>query len=74
MARAFVDQLERSKGLSASRITAVRDALATAEKASGAARRTALTTLSSSLNADLTGSSDQAKLKMLQGAINDLAK
>jgi len=74
MARAFVDQLERSKGLSASRITAVRDALANAEKASGAARRTALTTLSSSLNADLTGSSDQAKLKMLQGAINDLAK
>jgi hypothetical protein len=74
MARAFVDQLERSKGLSASRITTVRDALATAEKASGAARRTALTTLSSSLNADLTGSSDQAKLKMLQGAINDLAK
>ena len=74
MARAFVDQLERSKGLSSARITAVRDALAAAEKQSGGARRTALTALSSSLNADLTGSSDQAKLKMLQGAINDLAK
>ena len=33
MARAFVDQLERSKGLAAARITAVRTALAGAEKA-----------------------------------------
>ena len=45
-ARAFVDQLERSKGLSASRISTVRTAIDNAEKASGAARRTALTTLS----------------------------
>ena len=37
MARAFVDQLERSKGLAAARITAVRSELAAAEKQSGAA-------------------------------------
>ena len=73
MAKAFVDQLERSKGLSAARITAVRDALAGAERATGAARRTALTTLATSLNGDVTGSSDQAKVKMLATAVSDLA-
>jgi hypothetical protein len=52
----------------------VREALANAEKASGAARRTALTTLATSLNADATGSSDAAKVKMLVTAVNDLAK
>jgi hypothetical protein len=74
MARAFVDQLERSKGLSAARITAVRDALANAEKASGGARRTALTTLATSLNADAASSTDAAKVKMLATAVTDLAK
>ena len=40
LARAYVDQLERSKGLSADRIASVRQSLAGAERASGAARRT----------------------------------
>jgi len=74
LAKAFVDQLQRSNGLTAARITAVRDALAAAERASGQARRTALTTLATSLNADVAGSSDQAKVKMLVTAVNDLAK
>jgi hypothetical protein len=73
-ARAFVDQLERSKGLSAARLTAVRSALTTAEGASGAARRTALTTLASSLGADAKGSSDREKVNMLIAAVNELAK
>jgi hypothetical protein len=74
LAKAYVDQLERSKGLSAARITAVRSALADAERASGAARRTALTTLATSLNGDVNGSSDQAKVKLLATAVTDLAK
>ena len=74
MARAFVDQLERSKGLSADRITAVRTALASAEKANGGARRTALTGLAASLNADAAGSSDAAKVRKLIAAVTDLAK
>ena len=74
MARAFVDQLERSKGLSAARITAVRNDLAAAEKASGGARRTALTTLATSLKADASASSDAAKVQMLIGAVTDLTK
>jgi hypothetical protein len=73
-ARAFVDQLERSKGLSASRITAVRSELAAAEKAGGGARRTALTTLATSLGADAKSSSDREKVQMLIGAVNELAK
>ena len=52
IARDFVDQLERSKGLSTARIEAVRTGLANAEKASGGARRAALNTLSTSLAAD----------------------
>ena len=42
LARAYVDQLERSKGLDGGRITAMREALAGAEKASGTARQDAL--------------------------------
>jgi hypothetical protein len=73
-ARAFVDQLERSKGLSDTRITAVRSELNSAEKASGAARRNALTALAKQLTADATGSSDRAKVQMLVTAVQELAK
>lgn len=74
MARAFVDQLERSKGLSTTRISAVRSELGAAERASGAARRTALTALASSLEGDASGSSDRAKVQMLVTAVRDLAR
>jgi hypothetical protein len=73
-AKAFVDQLERSKGLATARITAVRSAIDGAEKASGGARRTALTTLATSLAADAKSSSDAGKVQMLITAINELAK
>jgi hypothetical protein len=73
-ARAFADQLERSKGLSATRLEAVRTALAAAEKASGAARRTALSQLATSLGADAKSSSDREKVQMLITAVNELAK
>ncbi|HEX3927877.1 MAG TPA: hypothetical protein VHW65_07760 [Gemmatimonadales bacterium] len=73
LARAYVDQLERSKGLSAARITAVRTALASAEKANGAARKTALTRLGTQIKGEATGSSDQKKVTMLAGAVTDLA-
>jgi hypothetical protein len=73
-ARAFVDQLERSKGLAPARITAVRTALSAAEKQSGGARATALNQLVTSINADAAGSSDAAKVKMLSAAVAELAK
>src|SRR5437763_5271304 len=42
VARAYLDQLDRSRGLAADRIGAVRTALASAERATGAGRSTAL--------------------------------
>jgi hypothetical protein len=47
--------------------------LATAEKASGAARRDALTGLATSLDNDASGSSDANKVRKLQNAVRDLA-
>jgi hypothetical protein len=73
VARAYVDQLERSRGLSSSRIGAVRQALASAEQASGSARSSALSTLASQLDSDASASSDAAKVQKLSMAVRDLA-
>jgi hypothetical protein len=47
--------------------------LATAEKASGAARRDALTGLATSLDNDASSSNDANKVRKLQNAVRDLA-
>jgi hypothetical protein len=73
VARAYVDQLQRSGGLSTTRLEAVRQALTAAETASGAARGTALTQLATSLDGDLSGSSDAAKVRMLRDVVRQLA-
>jgi len=73
LARAYVDQLERNKCLSSSRISAVRQALSSAEKASGSSRKDALTTLATQLNGDASGSCDGAKVGKLANAVKDLA-
>ena len=72
LARAYVDQLERNKCLSATRISAVRAGLASAERA-GQAGRDALKTLAASLDGDMAGSCDRAKLNKLQSAVRDLS-
>ena len=73
LARAYVDQLERSKGLSAEVIASTRAALASAEKQSGGARKTALSQLASTLGST-SSSNDAAKLRWLTSAVADLAK
>ncbi|HVG45418.1 MAG TPA: hypothetical protein VM890_11825, partial [Longimicrobium sp.] len=73
LAKAYADQLERSHGLTAARLTTVRSALTRAEGLSGAARRTALTTLATQVTGFAAGSSDAAKVRMLAGAVRDLA-
>ncbi|HEU4995356.1 MAG TPA: hypothetical protein VFT29_11085 [Gemmatimonadaceae bacterium] len=73
LARAYTDQLERSNGLSPARITAVRQALSSAEGATGAARRDALTTLAAQLHTEANGSSDSAKAHKLAAAVDGLA-
>jgi hypothetical protein len=70
---AYLDQLERSHGLAAARITALRTALGSAQKASGAARRDALTQLASQIDADASGSSDGAKVQKLSDSVKALA-
>ena len=70
--RAYVDQLQRSNGLAGTRITAVRQALASAEKASGAARRDGLAQLATQLDNDAQTAGDAAKVRMLAAAVRDL--
>jgi hypothetical protein len=73
VSRAYVDQLQRSSGLNASRTAAVRAALAAAELASGSARRDALVQLASQLDGDANGSSDAMKVRTLAASVRDLA-
>jgi len=74
LARAYLDQLERNDGLSASRIAAVRGELSSAEGTSGGARGTMLSTTATSLAADVSGARDGKRVLLLQRAIQDLAK
>jgi hypothetical protein len=73
VARAYLDQLARSNGLSAARVSAVRGELAGAEKMSGQARRDALTTLAAALTRDAAEAADRAKVETLAKAVEDLA-
>ena len=71
LARAYLDQLERSKGFAADAIASTRTALTAAERRSGAQRKAALTDLASKVSA--AGGTDTAKVKLLSAALTDLA-
>lgn len=73
LARAYVDQLERSNGLAASRIASVRQALDGAEKASGSQRALDLNRLASELDGEAGQSRDGARVRMLANAARQLA-
>jgi hypothetical protein len=73
LARAFVDQLERSGGLSAARIAAVRAELDRVEGMSVAQRAAALRQLSQGLSGEAGQSSDADKVRMLANAVAELA-
>ena len=73
LARAYVDQLERSGGLSPTRISAVRQELTTAEGRSASARHSALVALAGRLDADATASNDASKVRTLAAAVRNLA-
>ena len=74
LARAYVDQLERSKSLANGEISGVRHSLDAAEKASGAARRSALSKLAKDVDGDVKESKDAAKVRTLAAAVRDLAE
>jgi len=73
LARAYLDQLERTRGLAGERIAAARQGLLSAEGAAGAARRDALSKLAGELDADAGGARDGAKVRTLAGAVRTLA-
>jgi len=74
VARAYVDQLARSGGLTPARITAIRDALSRADQATGQARRDGLNQLATQLSTDVQASTDQPKVRLLIAVVNDLGK
>jgi len=73
LARAYVDQLERSKCLSGDRIKSVRDGLSAAERASGAQRRDALTAMATQLESESRNSCDGPKVQKLSQAVKELS-
>jgi hypothetical protein len=73
LARAYLDQLERSKGLPADRLKAARSTLASAERRSEKDRKAPLTQLVSQLTAAAGSSSDAVKVRMLAATVSDLA-
>ncbi|HEV2130569.1 MAG TPA: hypothetical protein VGR27_05680, partial [Longimicrobiaceae bacterium] len=73
LARAYLDQLQRSDGLAAERIAAVRRELASAENASGAAQREALTQLAAQLESADGQARDAAKVRILANTLRELA-
>jgi hypothetical protein len=72
LARAYVDQLERSSGLAPGRISAVRRSLTDAESVSGNQRQSRLSALAVELDRDASGSSDASKVRTLAGAVRSL--
>ena len=73
LAKAFVDQLERNKCLSNSRIGAIRQSIARAEGSVGAQRQAALRQLATEVEGDARNSCDAPRVRMLQDALNRLS-
>ncbi|MDE3155757.1 MAG: hypothetical protein KGN76_11680, partial [Acidobacteriota bacterium] len=73
LVRAYVDQLERSHGLTDETIAGLRTTLASAEQKDGGARKAELTRLASQMTQAATRSSDRQKVQTLSAALTDLA-
>jgi hypothetical protein len=73
LTRAYLDQLERSGGLSSEPLSAVRERLAQSERLRGEARREALEALAAELAAEAGPSRDAAKVRALVSALRELA-
>jgi len=73
LAGAYVDQLDRSRSMASSRIAEVRGTLAAAERNSGSARRTGLTSLAGELEREAGRTADPSKVRALAEAVRGLA-
>jgi len=74
VARAYLDQLVRDHGVQPSVSSRIASRLNTAERVHGAARRSALNALAAQLDRDAARAADAAKVRMLAGAVRDLAR
>jgi hypothetical protein len=72
VARAYLDQLDRSRGLAADRIGAARSILASAERRSRDARRSMLTTLATDLERNAASGADAARVRTLAAVIRGI--
>ncbi len=73
LARAYVDQLERSGALPAARVAAARESLGAAERTRGPERADRLRALAAALSDDGRVSPDGAKVRLLVSAVRELA-
>jgi hypothetical protein len=73
VARAYLDQLERTDGLAPERIAAIRSELDRAERLAGQALSYVLTALAGQLDAEAAGAADADKVRTLAQEIRDLA-
>jgi hypothetical protein len=73
LARAYLDQLERSHGMDADRIADARAQLVRAEKAGRLEQQQVLAQLVSRLESEANGAGDATKVRLLAGAVKQLA-
>ena len=73
VARAYLDQLERTKGLASDKISALRDGLDHAEHGDATQQRGALQKLARQAEGDAKGAQDPQRVQWLAGTIKDLA-
>ena len=73
LARAYLDQLERSQGMNATQIADARAQLDTAEKLGGPEQQQTLTQLVSRLESEANGAGDGGKVRLVAGAVKQLA-
>ena len=74
VARAYLDQLVRDKGIASERSSAIARDLARAEKLKGTGERAALTQLANRLDQDARTASDPTRVQSLATTVRELAK
>jgi hypothetical protein len=74
VARAYTDQIARNSNVPKAWLDGVVSQLAAAEKAKGASRASALTTLAAQLDRDAAGSAEAARVRALSDVVKGLAR
>jgi hypothetical protein len=73
VARAYLDQLRRNRGLSGGRLSTIASELDRADRLSGAERQAALTALAAALDRDAGGAGDPTRVRAMAAAVRGVA-